>query len=91
MEQRSKNLVEAEIRRLHDAKGWIQEVLAARCAVAGYEVSRGTLAKIGAQIRGISDSELFVVAKALAVAIPDLFPKEFASRLKRGVYARPLN
>ena len=88
MEQRSKNAVGVQIRKLRDAKGWTQEVLAARCAVAGYEISRGTLAKIEAQIRGISDVEMFVIAKVLAVTIPDLFPKDFAARLKQGVYAR---
>ena len=88
MEQRSKNAVGAEIRRLRDARGWTQEMLDARCAVAGYDISRGTLAKIEAQIRGISDVEMFVVAKALLVTIPDLFPKDFAARLKRGFYAK---
>lgn len=88
MEQR-KNAVGAEIRRLRDAKGWTQEVLAARCAVAGYDLSRGTLAKIEAQIRGISDVEMFVVAKVLAVTIADLFPKDFTVRLRRGFYAKP--
>ena len=90
MEQRRKNAVGGEIRKLRDSKGWTQEVLAARCAVGGCDLSRGTLAKIEAQIRGISDVELFVIAKALAVTIPDLFPKDFALRLKRGVYARAL-
>ena len=89
MEQRSKNAVGAEIRRLRDSRGWTQEVLAARCAVAGYEISRGTLAKIEAQVRGISDIELFVMAKALAVTIPDLFPRDFATRLRKGVYTKP--
>jgi hypothetical protein len=58
--------------------------------VAGYEISRGTLAKIEAQIRGISDVELFVVAKTLAVTIPQLFSRDFPSHLRRGDYARAL-
>ncbi len=88
MEQRRKNAVGGEIRKLRDSKGWTQEVLAARCAVAGYDISRGTLAKIEAQIRGISDVEMFVIAKTLGVTIPELFPKDFPAELKRGVYAR---
>ncbi len=88
MEQRRKNAVGAEIRRLRDSKGWTQEVLAARCAVSGYEVSRSTLAKIEAQIRGISDVEMFVLAKVLGVSLSDLFPVGFQARLRRGDYAR---
>ncbi len=88
MEHRRKNAVGGEIRRLRDSKGWTQEVLSARCAVAGYEISRGTLAKIEAQIRGVSDIELFVIAKVLGVAIPALFPREIPSRLRQGIYAQ---
>lgn len=76
-----------EIRRLRDSKGWTQELLAARCSAAGQEISRGTLAKIEAQIRGISDLELFVVARALRVTIPELFPRDLPSRLRSGAYA----
>ena len=88
MEQPRRNAVGGEIRRLRDSKGWTQEILAARCAVAGYEISRGTLAKVEAQIRGISDIELFVIAKVLGVEISDLFPREFPSRLRQGTYAQ---
>ena len=88
MEQRRKNVVGEEIRKLRDAKGWTQELLAARCAIGGYEISRGTLAKVEARIRGISDIELFVIAKALGTTIPELFPKAFPARLRLGAYSK---
>jgi transcriptional regulator with XRE-family HTH domain len=64
-----------------------QEVLSARCGVAGYEISRGTLAKIEAQIRGVTDLELFVIARVLRVGIEDLFPDQLQNRLKQGEFA----
>jgi transcriptional regulator with XRE-family HTH domain len=78
------------VRRLRNAKAWTQELLAARCEVVGYAISRGTLAKIEAQIRGVSDVELFVLAKALGVTIYDLFPPGFQTRLRRGGYSMRL-
>jgi transcriptional regulator with XRE-family HTH domain len=84
MEQKSRNFVGSKIRQLRNAKNWTQEVLAARCGVVGYDLARGTLAKIEAEIRGISDVELFVIARVLGVNIADLFPVHFANQLKRG-------
>jgi hypothetical protein len=63
-------------------------MLSAKCAVAGYEVTRGTLAKIEAQIRGVADVELFVIARVLGVPMENLFPPKFASRLKSGRLAK---
>lgn len=62
-------------------------MLSARCGVAGYEISRGTLAKIEAQIRCITDVELFVISEALNVKMDDLFPPRFKTRLKTGDFA----
>jgi transcriptional regulator with XRE-family HTH domain len=89
MEQARRNAVGATIRKLRDAQNLTQEMLAARCGVAGFEIPRGTLAKIEAQIRGASDIELFVIARVLGVKIEDLFPPRFAARLKSGEFAKP--
>jgi len=80
---RAQNVVGAEIRRLRYSKNLTQDQLAARCCVAGCEMSRGTLAKIEAQIRGVSDTELFVIAKILGVKIESLFPEHFAQKLRQ--------
>ena len=84
MEQASRNVVGATIRRLRNAQNLTQEMLAARCGVAGYEITRGTLAKIEAGIRGIADVELFVIARVLNTKIEELFPSRFATLLKEG-------
>jgi len=87
MEHGPYNFVGSLIRKLRNEKNLTQEMLAARCGVAGYEISRGTLAKIEAGIRGIADIELFVIAGVLGVKIEDLFPPRFKARLKSGEFA----
>ena len=76
------NVVGPTVRRLRYNQKLTQDLLAARCAVAGCDISRGTLAKIEAQIRGVSDVELFVLASVLRVQIEDLFPPGFKQTLK---------
>ena len=67
------NLVGPVVRKLRDQQGMTQEMLAARCTVMGFEVSRGTLAKIEAELRCVTDKELVILAKALKVGIAELF------------------
>lgn len=68
-----KNIIGAQLRRLRFKKGLTQSELAARCGVAGFDISRGTLAKIEAQIRCVTDRELTYLAKAIDVNINELF------------------
>ena len=79
------NAVGPTVRRLRYAKKLTQDLLAVRCAVAGCDISRGTLAKIEAQIRGVSDVELFALAQVLRVPIEELFPRGFKQTLKDGM------
>jgi len=51
-----------------------QEQLAARCEVLGFEVSRESVSQIERGIRGVSDLELVILAKALRVVVTDLIP-----------------
>jgi transcriptional regulator with XRE-family HTH domain len=82
------NLVGPTIRRLRVAHEWTQEILAARCNLAGCDITRGTLAKIEAEIRGINDRELITIASVLGVSLDDLFPKALLDRLKLKKWAR---
>lgn len=88
MEQLPQNFTGSTIRRLRNEHDLTQEMLSAKCAVAGYEISRGTLAKIEAGIRGVTDIELFVLALALGTSMEGLFPRQFPTRLKRGEFIR---
>lgn len=51
-----------------------QEQLAIKLQMAGYDRSRGTLAKIEARLLWVGDHELFFFAKVLEVPLTALFP-----------------
>lgn len=51
-----------------------QEQLAIKLQMAGYDRSRGTLAKIEARLLWVGDHELFFFAKVLEVPLSALFP-----------------
>ena len=68
------NIVGPQVGRLRQARGWSQDDLAGRLQRLGWDISRGTLAKIEAQIRCVTDRELLLLARALKVRIDDLYP-----------------
>ncbi len=69
------NLVGPAVRRLRSEKKLTQERFAARCNVMGWDLSRGTLAKIEAGVRRVSDLEAMLLATALKVHIRQLYPE----------------
>ncbi len=75
------NIVGAQIRKLRYLKDWSQETLAARLGRLGWDISRGTLAKVEAGIRCVSDKELWITARALGVEVDKLFE----GKAKKGV------
>jgi len=84
MEHTARNVVGVKIRQLRDSKKMSQEKLSVLCSRAGYELPRSTLAKIESGIRAISDVEVFVIANALKVRIPELFPPGLAKTIRDG-------
>jgi DNA-binding XRE family transcriptional regulator len=72
--KRKSNIVGPKIRRLRNQRDLHQDDLAAKCGLLGWDLSRGTLAKIEAQVRCINDQELLLLAKALKVTVNDLYP-----------------
>jgi transcriptional regulator with XRE-family HTH domain len=74
------NIVGPQVRKIRYAQGLKQEDLAARCGVLGWDLSRGTLSKIEAQLRCVTDAELEILARALKVQIPDLYPKKWGGK-----------
>ncbi len=70
-----KNIVGPQIRKLRYQQDLTQEMFAARCSVRGLDLSRGTLSKIEAQLRCVTDGELVVLAEALQVDLLALYPK----------------
>ena len=63
------NIIGPRVRELRDSQGLTQEELTARCNLIGWDISRGTLAKIEAQVRRVTDDEIPLLAQALKVSI----------------------
>jgi transcriptional regulator with XRE-family HTH domain len=67
------NLIGPNIREIRKSMDLSQKELVARCNLIGWDISRGTLAKIESQTRKISDGEILYFSKALKVNIERLF------------------
>lgn len=68
------NLVGPRVRLLRLSKEWSQVVLASKLQLAGWDVSRESIAKLESQFRRVPDCELLFLAKVFGVELPDLFP-----------------
>ena len=73
LRERMENLQE-EVRKIRNRENWTQASLAAKLQIAGWDVSRESLAKLEAQLRRVPDCELLFLAKVLQVSVTDLFP-----------------
>jgi transcriptional regulator with XRE-family HTH domain len=67
------NVIGPQVKRLREQKNMTQEELTAQCNLLGWNISRGTLAKIEAQVRRVTDSEVALMAVALKVEISELY------------------
>ena len=67
-------MVGPQVRRLRAAAGLTQDDLAARCAIAGFDIGRASVSHIETGLRGVSDLEMALLAKALRVPITALVP-----------------
>ena len=72
---RQKNIVGPRIQQLRLYKGLTQDAFTAECNLVGLNISRGTLAKIEAKVRRVTDSEIALLAKALRVDVSELYKK----------------
>ena len=70
-----RNIVGPQIKALRVARGLTQPMLAAKCHLLGWDLSRETLAKIESQIRWVADAELFCLSKSLRVPLEGLLPE----------------
>lgn len=71
-----RNIVGPQVIAIRNQLGWSQSKLAAVCQLQGWDVSRGVIARIEGQVKWVCDTELLSLAKALKVAVPELFPKK---------------
>ena len=67
------NIIGPQIKRLREQNNMTQEELTAQCNLLGWNISRGTLAKIESQVRRVTDSEVALIGKVLKVDISELY------------------
>jgi len=82
MEQFTKNLIGQRVRRKRIELKLSQDELAAQCNVLGWDISRGTLSKIEAEIRRVNDAELLILARVLKLTPNDLLSASLRSALE---------
>ncbi len=74
------NIVGPQIRKRRSELDLTQEELASRCQLQGFDISRGTLSQIEAQLRCVTDDELLAMARVLNVTTDSLYPTEKRAR-----------
>ena len=70
------NVVGPQVRQLRETHNMTQEDLTARCNIVGFNISRGTLAKIESQVRQVTDKEAALLAKALKISVEVLYKQK---------------
>jgi len=73
--KQQRNIVGPVVRELREKKGLTQPQLAAKLNVAGWDISRETLAKIEAQIRWVADFEIDMLATGIGISATELLDK----------------
>lgn len=69
------NVVGPQVRFYRERLDLTQAALVARCHLKGWDISRGTLAKIESQVRRVTDEEVVLLAKVLGLEITQLYNK----------------
>lgn len=75
------NVCGPQVRRLRARLGLSQPQLAAKCQLAGWDVSRDIIARIEGQSRCVDDSELAMLARVFRVKLEELYPAIIRKKL----------
>jgi len=70
-----RNVVGRAVQKRRADLGWSQATLAAKCQLAGWDVSRGIVAAIEGRVRWVGDFEVALLAKVLGTSVADLYPQ----------------
>ncbi len=68
------NIVGPQIRRLRVNKNWSQGQLAAKLQMAGWDISRGTVAKLESGLHCVREYQMFFLMRVFAVTYRELLP-----------------
>lgn len=71
------NIVGPRVQQIREDQHLTQSELVARCNLLGWDISRGTLAKIEARVRRVTDQEVLLLAQALKISVERLFDTDF--------------
>jgi hypothetical protein len=81
--KRRLNVCGPQVSQFRTHLGWSQPELAAKCQLAGWDVSRDIIARIEGQVRWVGDFEMAALAKVLKVPLEKLYPREIRSTLPK--------
>ena len=70
----ARNVVGPQVRRIRRQQRLSQAKLVLRCQLAGFDISRESLAKVEGGWRVVSDLEVLLLADALGVPFASLYP-----------------
>ncbi|PCI71344.1 MAG: transcriptional regulator [Gammaproteobacteria bacterium] len=70
------NVVGSKVKAIRTSKNLTQEELTAKCNLANWDISRGTLAKIESKVRRVTDIEVLRLASVLKISPNDLYSKK---------------
>lgn len=71
-----RNMVGLAVQKLRTERGWSQSALAAKCQLAGWDISRGIVAAIEGRVRWVGDWEALRLASIFGVSVAELFPEK---------------
>jgi transcriptional regulator with XRE-family HTH domain len=74
--QKHLNVAGPAIRTLRLKRGWSQAQLAAKCQLAGWDISRDTVANLELRRRWLADFELMDLAAVLGIEVRELLPQK---------------
>jgi len=70
-----RNTIGANVRIIRERCGMTQSELAVKCNLLGFDVARESISQIERQVRGVSDIEMILLARALRVTLDELVPE----------------
>jgi len=69
-----KNIVGLRVRALRQERKWSQAMLATKCQLIGWDITRDVIAGIELRRRWVADTELLPLTKVFKVKLTDLYP-----------------
>lgn len=69
-----RNIIGPKVREARLRLGWSQQKLAAKCQVAGWDISRSIVAAIEGRVRWVGDFELVLLAHVLQRTTAEMLP-----------------